>query len=313
MNEQVDNQVKVCVVIVSYNFVPWLEKCMDSLQHSTIPVTILVIDNNSQDLTCQILREKYPEVILIENKENLGFGKANNQGMGYAIKNGYDYVFLLNQDAWLQPDTLEKLVVASKNNSTFGILSPIHLNASGKSLDFGFSTYTHTNNIEDFEKYNSELIEFPFINAAMWLLPVMVVQSVGGFLPIFSHYGEDVNFCQRLRKHQYKIGVVNSAFGYHDRAHRKVSRKKYFYSEFVYLLTEAVNPNYSPLQAVAYSVFATAKKCLKSLFLGRFSDSKEYLRIIYKIVSKSGDIHDARINTRKGNIPLCNNYSTNPA
>ncbi len=313
MNEPVDNQMKICVVIVSYNFVPWLEKCINSLQHSTIPITILVIDNNSQDLTCQILRERYPEVVLIENKENLGFGKANNQGMEYAIKYEYDYVFLLNQDAWLQPDTLEKLVIASKNNSTFGVLSPIHLNASGKSLDSGFSTYTRTNDIEYFEKYNSELIEYPFINAAMWLMPVLVVQSVGGFLPIFSHYGEDVNFCQRLRKHQYKIGVVKSAFGYHDRAHRKVSREKYFYSEFVYLLTEAVNPNYSSSQAVIYSVFAATKKCLKSLFLGRLSDSKEYLYIIYKILSKCHAIGEARKNTRKGNIPLSNVHSTNPA
>ncbi|HUI32630.1 MAG TPA: glycosyltransferase, partial [Dysgonamonadaceae bacterium] len=69
---------KVCVIIVSYNFEPWIDKCLPAVFASTIPSTVLVIDNNSNDKTVERVQKDFPQVILIENKDNLGFGKANN-------------------------------------------------------------------------------------------------------------------------------------------------------------------------------------------------------------------------------------------
>ncbi|HOT65137.1 MAG TPA: glycosyltransferase, partial [Dysgonamonadaceae bacterium] len=108
MNSSNSVEQSICVIIVSYNFETWIDRCIPSIQASTLPATILVVDNASQDRTYEIIRNRYPEVVLIENKENLGFGKANNIGMRYALEKGFDYVFLLNQDAWLEPNALEK-------------------------------------------------------------------------------------------------------------------------------------------------------------------------------------------------------------
>jgi len=188
------------VIIVSYNFETWIDRCIPSIQASTLPATILVVDNASQDRTCDIIRNRYPEVILIENEENLGFGKANNIGLRYTLEKGFDYVFLLNQDAWLEPNALEKLVNSSLRYPVYGILSPIHFNGDGTALDFGFATYTGFKNLRDIELFSSEIEEFPFINAAMWLIPTEVIRKVGGFAPIFAHYGEDRNLAQRIRK-----------------------------------------------------------------------------------------------------------------
>ena len=74
-------------------------------------------------------------MIVFENKENLGFGRANNVGIKYARENGCDYVFLLNQDAWVEPDMMEKLISAAENYADIGVYSPIHLSADGERIN----------------------------------------------------------------------------------------------------------------------------------------------------------------------------------
>ena len=91
--------MKVFVIIVTYKGKRWYDRCFGSLRQSTIPLQTIVVDNASNDGTVDYIRENYPEIYLIESKENLGFGKGNNLGLRYALDHGCDYVFLLNQDA----------------------------------------------------------------------------------------------------------------------------------------------------------------------------------------------------------------------
>jgi len=156
----------------------------------------------------------------------LGFGQANNLGMSYALKQGADYVFLLNQDAYLEKDTIEKLVEVHKKIDNFGILSPIHLNGTGTRLDRNFSHYlNYAGNKEFFSDYVlnksiKTIYTVPFVNAAGWLISRECLETVGGFDPLFFHYGEDDNYCQRLNFHGFKIGVVPAARLLHDRENR---------------------------------------------------------------------------------------------
>lgn len=295
MNETVRTQPAVCVIIVSYNFMPWIHRCLPSVKASLLPATVMVIDNASQDETCRIIRKEYPWVELIENRENLGFGRANNIGMERAVERGFKFLFLLNQDAWIEPDTLGNLVDASRNNRTYGILSPVHLNGSGDAADFGFAVYTGIKNREEAMLLADEVTPYPFINAAMWLIPAGVIRETGFFAPIFAHYGEDRNWVLRLQKRGYRLGLVRSAFGYHDREARRVSREKYFYSEYVYFLTEAVNPFYALPKAMAYSILAALKKAGKAFFSGRFSVGNAYLGVALRLCGKCSAI----LRTRK--------------
>lgn len=66
-------------------------------------------------------------------------------------------------------------------------------------------------------KPKPKLFRAPFVNAAAWLLPVSTINTIGGFDPIFFHYGEDNNYCQRILYHNLKIGVVLGTFIRHDR------------------------------------------------------------------------------------------------
>ncbi len=218
--------IKVFVIIVTYNGSKWIEKCLSSLRSSKIEIQTIVVDNCSKDNTQLIISKKFPEVDLILNEENLGFGKANNIGISYVLKRGADYVFLLNQDAYLQPDTLEKLIEIHKKNLEYGVLSPIHLNGAGDKLDRNFSYYLGHDNTDTFyfdaiNKNLKTIYEIPFVNASAWLLPRKTLEIIGGFDPIFFHYAEDDNYCQRVLFHGFKIGIAPNAYICHDREFRE--------------------------------------------------------------------------------------------
>ncbi len=119
--------MKIYAIIVTYNGMHWYDRCLGSLRESEIPVDTIVIDNASSDDSVAYIKEHFPEVHLIESKENLGFAKANNIGMRKALDDGADYVFLLNQDAWVERNTLTELIKSFRDNDSVGIAAPITL------------------------------------------------------------------------------------------------------------------------------------------------------------------------------------------
>lgn len=216
-------KIHVYAIVVTYNGFKWLDKCFGSLATSTIPVKVIAIDNASKDGTPEYIRKHFPEVDLIENGKNLGFGQANNIGIKKAYESGADYVFLLNQDAWVREDSIENLVAASIANPGFGIISPIHLGPDLKSLDFAFSLFVIPQNCPGFYsdvfsgEMKKELYETEFVNAAAWLLTRKCVEIVGGFSPVFFMYAEDNNYAERVKYHNFKIGVHSSSYIVHEK------------------------------------------------------------------------------------------------
>jgi GT2 family glycosyltransferase len=215
--------IKVYVIIVTYNGAKWIANCIGETKKSTLPVTFVVVDNGSTDDTLSILASQYPEVKLIVNKENVGFGSANNVGIKYAYNLGADYVFLLNQDAWVLPQTIETLINIHHNHPQYYILSPVHLAGSGEQLDYQFRKWVSTikpglsagHNLS--HELPHDIYPVPFVNAALWLLSRECIARIGGFDPVFFHYGEDVDYVNRITYHGYKVGVSFKAIGVHDR------------------------------------------------------------------------------------------------
>ena len=218
--------MKLLVIIVTYNAMKWVEKCFDSLHSSSIVPDVFVVDNGSTDGTQAYIQENYPEVIFQQSSDNLGFGKANNMGLQYALNNDYDYVYLLNQDAWVLPDTFEKLIEISKNNSEYGILSPFQMNSDMGHVDRDFvkDVCRWQSNPDIFSDIytRSEAVIYPVFSvmAAHWLITKECLQKVGGFSPSFHHYGEDNNYTDRVKFWGMKVGVVPSLRVVHDRGYR---------------------------------------------------------------------------------------------
>ena len=90
---------KCCVVIVTYNAEKWVDVCLGPLVNLPKDMSVVVVDNLSSDMTVDIIKKKSKFVKLFETGENLGFGRANNVGIQWAYDNGFEHIFLLNQDA----------------------------------------------------------------------------------------------------------------------------------------------------------------------------------------------------------------------
>jgi GT2 family glycosyltransferase len=215
-------ELKVFVIVVTYKGRQWYDRCFKSLRNSTIPVQTIVVDNASNDGSVEYIREHFPEIHLIESEENLGFGRANNIAMRYALDHGGDFVFLLNQDTWIELDAIQKLVEIHARHPEYGILSPLHLAPDGKRLnmliDDGRILYKkNLDMLGDLWCGNSrEVYTIRYVNAAAWLLPRKTLETVGGFDPIYYHYEEDDDYLNRVYFHHLPVGLCPQSRIVHD-------------------------------------------------------------------------------------------------
>lgn len=306
--------MKTAVIIVTYNGSKWIEKCLNSLKESICPVNTIIIDNKSQDETCKIVLEKFPEVKLIESKENLGFGKANNLGIKMALDLECDYFFLLNQDAFVESNTISNLVSASKNNPDYGIISPIHCVWEKDQLDEAFANYVSVKNNPLFlshfvlNKDKKEIYSIPFVAASGWLLTKKCIETVGGFDPIFFYLGEDVNYCQRVLYHDLKIGVVPNAIFYHDTKRRgekkSIKRDENHHFDFKNKMKFA-NPLNKNIEIEESKVKRhLQKQIFKQIVTLKFLRAKQSLSKLKKIKS----IIELAAKSRKINVVMGSHY-----
>lgn len=209
---------KIFVIIVTYKGKRWYDKCFGPLRASTLPVQTIVVDNSPGDEDAEYIKANYPEIHLIKTNENLGFGRANNLGMRYALDHGCDYVFLLNQDAWIEPDTIEKLVAVNEKHPEYGILSPMVLRPDEERIEMILGlNYDNRPLINDlYFGHLADVYESNYVSACSWLLSRNTLETIGGFDPIFFHYEEDDNYLRRAIYHKFKIGVCPLTRMVHD-------------------------------------------------------------------------------------------------
>jgi len=218
---------KVYCIIVTYNAMKWIERCLNTIQEDHVQLEIIVIDNNSTDETVAFIKKNFPSIQIFPQQENLGFSGANNLGYELAKKNNADFVYLLNQDTISYPNNIEKLIKIYDSNRSIGVVSPLHLNDDGNKLDKKFEEYITSGScphyISDISLGKTkEFYQIGFVNAAAWLIKVETIQSLGGlFSKAFYHYGEDSNFLSRLRFHKKICVIVPNVFIHHLREERE--------------------------------------------------------------------------------------------
>ena len=264
---------RVLVIVVTYNGRPWLDRCLGSVTRDPstslgmteegadpstslgeafrfvissgagggVEKSLFVVDNDSTDGSADYIQAHFPEAKLVRSAENLLFSKANNLGFEYALEHGYDYVYLLNQDAWLEPGALETLVQAAEEHPVYAVLSPLQLTADGTTLDPQFAKLYPAGTKTAQSVPGEAVVEVRRVMAAHWLVPVGALRKVGLFdETLFPLYGQDDDWCNRARYHGMKIGIVPGARGVHDRAQRqepkeKVIRRNYYTGSLIRL------------------------------------------------------------------------------
>lgn len=221
-----DDMNRVLVIVVTYNGLKWIDRCLGSVTYSEVPADVMVIDNCSSDGTADYVAENFPEVNLVRSEDNLGFGKANNIGLKYALCKGYEFVYLLNQDAWVFPETFGTLIDALEKDRSLGILSPMQLTASCDRPDPRFEKKCPRRALRDLDSRwrSGKVYEVEFVMAAHWMVSRECLDNVGGFSPAFPHYGEDDNFIHRASAKGFKTAIHSGAKAVHDREYRPMSK-----------------------------------------------------------------------------------------
>ena len=292
----------VYAIVITYNGLKWIDKCLKSLFESSKIVEVIVVDNASEDGTADYIRTNYRNVILLQQETNLGFGMANNIGLSYAIQKEAEYVFLLNQDASVEENTIENLVNVSYRSRDFGILSPLHLNGTGNKLDESFLYYIKDKSCDEYlsksvlNQIEDKVYDIEMINAAAWLLPIHAVRKVGGFSPLFFLYGEDDNYCQRMRYHGFKIGIYPHAVVYHDSNNSYKQGFKKGSTEYYNKFTNRVKVKYADIN----KDYSKELEQLRKYFL------KEAVLYLFKL-----DIKDFKVNLKKGKLISQLNFHAN--
>jgi GT2 family glycosyltransferase len=204
---------KIFVIILNYNGKDTIRTCLESVFYSDYPnFEVVVVDNNSTDGSLEIAKNIFPKFHFIKNEKNIGFGSGNNIGIRFALERMADYVFLLNNDAALEKDTLSKMINNAKEKN-FPVSSPVirdknnEIWFSGGEIKWLTMKTVHKNKLPESENpYPTD-----YVSGCAMLVRKDVFQKTGLFDEDYFLYYEDADFCFRAGKKGLKSFVVPEA------------------------------------------------------------------------------------------------------
>ncbi len=216
------------IIIVNYNVKEFLQNLLTSLFKAVTNISseIIVVDNGSDDGSVELLREKFPQVTLIANNENLGFSKANN--LALKIAKG-KFLLLLNPDTIVQEDTFEKLIKFFNDHQDAGMTGCKILNPDGtlqlacrRSFPGPWTSFCKVSglsalfpNSKLFARYNltfmdeNQSYEVDAVSGSFMMVRREVFEKIGGLDEQFFMYGEDLDWCYRVQKTGWKVYYVH--------------------------------------------------------------------------------------------------------
>jgi N-acetylglucosaminyl-diphospho-decaprenol L-rhamnosyltransferase len=200
----------ISVIIVSYNTIEMTKRALSHLFASLhdFEMEVIIIDNDSKDQSADVLRHKYPNITLIENKKNVGFGRANNQALPYINSR---YILLLNTDAFVERGTIAKTVQYMDANPQCGILGVKCLGSDGElqpSCRF-FPTpwniflsrtglkrfFKRAKMVDDISWDHASVRDCDWVPGCYYLVRKEVIDQIGLFDPRYFLYYEEVDHC----------------------------------------------------------------------------------------------------------------------
>ncbi|MBI4250568.1 glycosyltransferase [Candidatus Uhrbacteria bacterium] len=299
--------VKLSIIIVSWNVAKQLEQCLASIfaiRSSALPLEVIVIDNASSDGTVEIVKSRFPDIVLIANAENRGFGAACNQGI--QIAQG-EYICFLNPDTEVNKNALQTLVDYLDSNRGTALVAPRITYPDGSmqrsirrfptpaallaiffKLDRVLPLFPALRNYfaKDFDYSRTQEVDQPM--GACLMVRKATLDAVGVFDERFFIWFEEVDLCKRIQEAGYKIVYVADATILHHQAKSfkkqdLLTRQKNFYtSARAYL-----NKHYS------HDVFARA---VSELFCS-YTAAASFLLSLRASTPKKGDdsLFDMRV------------------
>ena len=224
---KLNDMPQLSIIIVNYNVKEFVKNLLYSLEKAlrNFSAEIIIVDNASSDGSVDDIKNKFPNVTLIANEKNVGFGKANNQGLEIAQGK---YIVLLNPDTIVREDTFTKLIEFMEENTDAGMVTCKVLNPDGtlqlacrRSYPGPWVSFTKVTGLSKlfpksklFARYNltyldeDKVSEVDAVSGSFMMFKKEVYEKVGGFDPRFFMYGEDLDLCYRVKSSGYKVYYV---------------------------------------------------------------------------------------------------------
>lgn len=212
---------EVGIVIVNYNGEKYQSDCIKSLYNMQYnDFEIVVIDSGSKDNSIVNLRKEYPQVHILEQKNNIGVAAGNNVGIDFFKKQGTKYILLLNNDIEVHPDLLGNLVQESKGK--YVVVPKIYYYEPNNMIWFAGGDFilkkgltTHRGKqIVDKGQYD-EISRITYAPTCCMLIPTQVFDVVGKMDENYFMYYDDTDFCLRLLKKKIKMLYIPNAIMWH--------------------------------------------------------------------------------------------------
>ncbi len=215
----------VAVVILNWNGRDDTLECLESVRGIDYPnFEVIVVDNGSSDDSVQAIRERFPEVTVIETGKNLGYAGGNNAGIREAIRCGAECVLVLNNDTVVDGNIIEAFLSAGSVLQGWGLLgAKVYSQAEQSTLQYAGSqedrekgdfTYLGTGQTVDGTSYQ-EIRETPYVYGAAFMVRAKAALDVGLLDERYYLCYEETDWCNRMRKKGYKIYFVPKALVRH--------------------------------------------------------------------------------------------------
>ncbi len=229
--------MKLSVIILNYNVRYFLELCLQSVEAAIIGLDaeIIVVDNNSKDESCSMVKSKFPNVKLIENKENPGFSKGNNIGIAKAKG---EYLCILNPDTVVAEDTFKKVLDFADSKTNVGIVGCKLVDGNGDFLPeskrniptpsiaikkiLGNAKQYYVNTVDE----NTIGLTDIFVGAFM-LIKTAVYKEVNGLDEDYFMYGEDIDLSYKIIKAGYNSYYYGETTVIHYKGESTLKDKTY--------------------------------------------------------------------------------------
>ncbi|OOG70537.1 glycosyltransferase family 2 protein [Algoriphagus sp. A40] len=218
-------EASVAIILVNWNGFDFTKACLESLGKVDFPdFKVILVDNGSQNEEGARLKKTFPEVELIQNSANLGFAGGNNEGIRFALNQGFSHVMLLNNDTEVEPDFLGEMMLKLNQHPRWGVVQPLILflhdkkqiwSAGGKWIASICRTIT-LGDREPISDYRPKKSELDWATGCCMLVSKEAILEAGLLNEQYFAYFEDVEWSLRFQKAGFGIGLAEKAVIYHE-------------------------------------------------------------------------------------------------